>query len=154
MCNDSSQMDFKKVRELVDLMVENDLVEAEVSQGDSRIHLKRPGHTQPEVVAAAPYAIPTVPETTAPAADVTEDYNLVDIKSPMVGTFYSAPSPDSPAYVKAGDTVNADTVVCIVEAMKVMNEIKAEVSGTIEKVMVANGEAVEFGQSIYKVKPL
>ena len=156
MCDNSSQMDLKKVQELVELMVENDLVEVEVSEGESKIHLKRPGHTAPAMVAApaAPYPMAAAPAAAAPAAEVAEDSNLIDINSPMVGTFYAAASPDTPDYVKPGDSVNADTVVCIVEAMKVMNEIKAEVSGIIEKVMVANGEAVEFGQSIYKVKPL
>jgi acetyl-CoA carboxylase biotin carboxyl carrier protein len=88
----------------------------------------------------------------APAAPTASD-NLADIKSPIIGTFYSAPSPDSPPYVKAGDHVTPDTVVCIVEAMKVMNEIKAETSGTIEKVLITNGQVVEFGQVIFKVRP-
>ena len=153
---DEKKTDLKKVKELVELMLENDLVEVEIADGDSKIHLKRPGHSQPQFTAApmqfaqAQAAVPqaaAAPQA-APAAD-----NLVDIQSPIIGTFYSAPSPDSPAFVKIGDRVNPDTVVCIIEAMKVMNEIKAEKSGTIEKIMVTNGQAVEFNQSLFKIKP-
>jgi acetyl-CoA carboxylase biotin carboxyl carrier protein len=149
---DEKKTDLKKVKELVELMLENDLVEVEIADGDSKIHLKRPGHSLPQfapapmqyAVAAAPADAPQA----APAAD-----NLVDILSPIVGTFYAAPSPDSPPFAKVGDRVTPDTVVCIIEAMKVMNEIKAEKAGTIEKIMVTNGQAVEFNQSLFKIKP-
>ncbi|MCD4830282.1 MAG: acetyl-CoA carboxylase biotin carboxyl carrier protein [Anaerohalosphaeraceae bacterium] len=152
MGNDKNQNELKKVKEIIELMIENDLVEVEIADGDSKIHLKRPGHSAPAILpAAAAYTpAPVAAEPTAPE----EDPNLTNIDSPMVGTFYSAASPDSPAYVKPGDSVTADTVVCIVEAMKVMNEIKAEVDGTIEKVLVSNGQAVEFGQTLFKVRPL
>jgi acetyl-CoA carboxylase biotin carboxyl carrier protein len=155
--------DIKKIKELVEMMVANDLVEMEIIDGDNKILLKRP---QPQQAAAAPvqimapamapaaYAMPAAPAAApAHAAAPAEDTSLIDIKSPIVGTFYSAPSPDSAAYVKVGDDVNAETVVCIVEAMKVMNEIKAEATGTIAKVLVANGQAVEYGQVLFKVKP-
>ncbi|MFA6186099.1 MAG: acetyl-CoA carboxylase biotin carboxyl carrier protein [Phycisphaerae bacterium] len=151
---DEKKTDLKKVKELVDLMIENDLVEVEIADGDSKIHLKRPGHSQPQFTAApmqyaqTPAAAPTAAPQAVPAAD-----NLIDIPSPIIGTFYAAPSPDSPPFVKVGDRVNPDTVVCIIEAMKVMNEIKAEKSGTIEKIMVTNGQAVEFNQSLFKIKP-
>lgn len=152
---DEKRNDLKKVKELVDLMIENDLVEVEIADGDSKIHLKRPGHSQPQFAAApvqyahAPAAAPAAAPQAAPAAAD----NLVDIPSPIVGTFYAAPSPDSPPFAKVGDRVTPDTVVCIIEAMKVMNEIKAEKSGTIEKIMVTNGQAVEFNQALFKIKP-
>ena len=92
------------------------------------------------------------PAAGGPAAPA-EDANLIEIKSPIVGTFYAAPSPDSEPFVKMGADVNADTPVCIIEAMKVMNEIKAECAGTIVKIMATNGKAVEYGQVLFKVKP-
>ena len=153
---DEKKNDLKKVKELIELMIEKDLVEVEIADGDSKIHLKRPGHSQPQLSAVAPMqyapamAIPVA--GAAPQAVVAAD-NLADITSPIVGTFYSASSPDSAPYVKVGDRITPDTVVCIVEAMKVMNEIKAEKSGTIEKIMVSTGQAVEFNQSLFKIKP-
>jgi len=154
---DEKKYDLKKVKELVELMIENDLVEVEIADGDSKIHLKRPGHSQP-MPAMAPMHImaPAAAAGTAPAAGSAAsaaDDKLIDIKSPIIGTFYAAPSPDSAPYAKVGDHVTPDTVVCIIEAMKVMNEIKAETTGTIEKVMIANGQVVEFGQVIFKVRP-
>lgn len=151
---DEKKYDLKKVKEIIDIMVENDLVEVEIVDGDSKIHLKRPGSGGVVTHAAAPLPImaPAAPYPgTAPAPAAAD--NLADIKSPIVGTFYAAPSPDSPPYAKAGDHVTPDSVVCIIEAMKVMNEIKAETSGTIEKVLVTNGQVVEFGQVIFKVRP-
>jgi acetyl-CoA carboxylase biotin carboxyl carrier protein len=155
---------LKKVKELIELMVENDLVELEIVDGDSKIHLKRPGPSGPQIPVVAPLPIitPAMPMPTAPAAgavqtqpppQVQTDNNLINITSPIVGTFYAAPSPDSEPYVKVGDRVTADTVVCVVEAMKVMNEIKAETTGTIEKIMVSNGQAVEFGHVLFKIRP-
>ena len=152
---DEKKYDLKKVKEIIDIMVENDLVEVEIVDGDSKIHLKRPGSSAVHVPATAPLPITAFPAPypgAASAAPMTDD-KLADIKSPIIGTFYSAPSPDSSPYVKAGDHVTPDTVVCIIEAMKVMNEIKAETSGTIEKVLVTNGQVVEFGQVIFKVRP-
>ncbi|PKL46261.1 MAG: acetyl-CoA carboxylase biotin carboxyl carrier protein [Planctomycetes bacterium HGW-Planctomycetes-1] len=143
---DEKTNNLKRVKELIDLMIEKDLVEVEIVDGDNKIHLKRPGSGMVQAP-AAPAAIPAA--GTAPAVDD----KLVDIKSPIIGTFYSSPSPDSPPYVKVGDHVTPDTVVCTVEAMKVMNEIKAETDGTIEKVMLSNGQTVEFGQVLFKVRP-
>lgn len=156
--------DLKKVKELIELMLENDLVEVEIADGDSKIHLKRPGQSQPQVPTVAPIPViaPSAPVPTAPAADAVHTQqpvqvkavdNLVNITSPIVGTFYAAPSPDSEPYVKVGDHVTPDTVVCIVEAMKVMNEIKAEAAGTVEKIMVSNGQTVEFGQVLFRIRP-
>lgn len=151
--------DLKKVKELIELMIENDLVEVEIAEGDSKIHLKRPGHSQaPAAIAPIPIIAPAAAMPAAPVAQPRPPQeqavdNLVNIISPIVGTFYSAPSPDSEPYIKVGDHVTPDTVVCIVEAMKVMNEIKAEKAGTIEKIMVSNGQAVEFGQPLFKIRP-
>lgn len=149
--------DIEKINELVQLMIDNDLVELEIIDGDSKIHLKRPDRRQ-QVVAPMPVASPMAPAGGQPPAvgaeqPPAEQEELVDITSPLVGTFYSSPSPDSEPFVRVGSEVGPETVVCIIEAMKVMNEVKAETGGTIAKVMVANGEAVEFGQVLYKVRP-
>jgi acetyl-CoA carboxylase biotin carboxyl carrier protein len=154
--------DIKKIKELIEMMVANDLVEVEILDGDNKILLKRPqpqsafggAVAQMPMMAPAAYAMPAAPaQAPSQVPAPTEDTSLIDIKSPIVGTFYSAPSPDSAAYVKVGDDVNTETVVCIIEAMKVMNEIKAETTGTIAKIIVANGQAVEYGQVLFKVKP-
>lgn len=152
--------DLEKVKELIQLMIDNGLVEVEVEDEDSKISLKRP-NPQAQIIGQYPMPMQAMPmpsgsapaAPSAGAATVGSDENLVEIKSPMVGTFYSAPSPDSDAFVEVGGKVKTDTVVCIVEAMKVMNEIKADVSGTIVEVMCKAGEAVEFGQVLFKVKP-
>ena len=154
--SDKKQTDIKTVKELIELMVANDLVELEIVDGDNKVSLKRPQPAQQIVtqvpMAQAPMmAAPSAPQQPAPAP--AEDEGFADIDSPMVGTFYTSPSPDSDPYVKVGDRVEPDTVVCIVEAMKVMNEIKAEMSGTIEKILCKPGQAVEFGQALFKVKP-
>jgi len=144
-------------------MKANGLAEIEIKHGDDRILLKRFGPQQQPVigvVGAAP-GVPSPPNCTTAAPNFAPETagiagqqgNLVEIKSPIVGTFYVKPSPDSPAYVEVGSHVTEQTVVCIIEAMKVMNEIKAEVSGTIVEVLITNGQAVEYGQVIFKVKP-
>jgi acetyl-CoA carboxylase biotin carboxyl carrier protein len=140
------------VQDLIQLMVANDVTEIHIADGRRTIALKRGGLTP---VSALPMAAPVLPAAApaVPAAKEPPAENLIDITSPMVGTFYAAPSPDSEPYVEAGSKVNANTVVCIVEAMKVMNEIKAECSGTIVEVCVKNTQAVEFGQVMFRVKP-
>jgi len=153
--------DVRKIRRLVELMKEYDLTEVDLQQGDTRIQLRRGGEPVAVVPGlrpadAAPGAAPPPAESprAAPAqpAEIRpdEDY-IVPIRSPMVGTFYAASDPDSPAYVKVGDPVGPETVVCIVEAMKVFNQIPAEVSGKIVAVLVENGEPVEYGQPLFKV---
>lgn len=151
--------DVRKIRRLIELMNEHDLQEMDLRQGDTRIQLRRAGDPAPAAVPhAAPPAAPgpPAPAASAPAtvseAPEAEDANAAVIKSPMVGTFYAGPDPDSGPYVKVGDPVGKDTVVCIVEAMKVFNEIQAEISGTITAVLVENGEPVEFGQPLFRVK--
>jgi acetyl-CoA carboxylase biotin carboxyl carrier protein len=147
---EKKEMDLKKVKELIDMMKENDLQEIEIVDGDNKILLKRPQAIINQVPMAA--AMPVAAAPVACAAPAAADDNLASIESPMVGTFYTAPSPESDAFVTVGSRVEADTVVCIIEAMKVMNEIKAEVSGTIERMVVKNGQAVEFGEALFKVK--
>ena len=160
-------IDIRKLKELVRLMVANDLTEIDLRDSEQTVTLQRPSpNAAPQVVqssvAAAPAAPapvataapPPEPAAPAPAAPVEEDTaGLVPIASPMVGTFYSAATPDAPAFVSVGDEVDAEKVVCIVEAMKILNEIKAETSGTIMKILVANGDSVEFGQDLFLVKP-
>jgi acetyl-CoA carboxylase biotin carboxyl carrier protein len=154
-------MDVEKVKELIELMKANDLNELEIVDGQTRVALKRGGDqavtqmvSMPSMVpAAAPPESATPAGAAAPEQGTADDDNLIEIPAPLVGTFYSAPSPDAEAYVSVGSQVSEDTVVCILEAMKVMNEIKAEVSGTIKKVLMKNGEAVEFGQAIFLVEP-
>lgn len=147
---------------LMQMMVAHDVTEVEVEEKSGRkIEIKR-GTVAAPVVAAAPAPVAAAPIAAAPAAAAQApaapaapavDEGLVEIKSPMVGTFYAAPSPDSDDYVKVGASVGSESVVCIVEAMKVMNEIKAETSGTIAEICVKNADPVEFGQVLYKVRP-
>jgi acetyl-CoA carboxylase biotin carboxyl carrier protein len=152
--SDKKDSNLKKVQEVIELMKANDLVEVEIVDGDKKILVKRPSAAHP-VVTHVPMAAPAVPVPAAAAGqagDEAED-GLSEITSPIVGTFYSSPSPDSKDYVTVGDHVDADSVVCIIEAMKVMNEIKAETSGTIAKLLCKAGQAVEFGQPLFKIKP-
>ena len=150
--SDKNPMDLKKVKELIDLMKENDLVELEIAEGHSKVHLKRPGADIPVMHQIPMAAAPVAPSAATEPAEAKDD-GLVKIISPIVGTFYQAGSPDSDPYVNSGDKVSSDTVVCIIEAMKVLNEIKAETSGTIVEVCCRDGEAVEYGQVLFKVRP-
>jgi acetyl-CoA carboxylase biotin carboxyl carrier protein len=149
--------DVRKIRRLVELMKEHDLTEIDLHQGEVRIQLRRASAATASAVAAAPVvsvvapaASPPAPESVAPAAEAAAKGTAL-IKSPMVGTFYSAPDPDSPPFVKVGDHIGPDTTVCIVEAMKVFNQIPAEASGRIIAVLVENGAPVEFGQPLFKL---
>jgi acetyl-CoA carboxylase biotin carboxyl carrier protein len=145
-------MDLKKVKELIDLMKDNDLVEVTVEAGDSKIHLKAPGANAP-MMHAAPMPMPAAPAAAPVAAPVVAaEEGLEAIGSPIVGTFYHASSPDAEPYVRVGDKVTPETVVCIIEAMKVMNEIKAETTGTIVEVCCKDGQAVEYGQPLYRIR--
>jgi len=153
-------MDVDLLERIVRLMASNDLNTVEVRDGDKRVTLKRGAVTMVAPSAGSGfYAAPQAAHASAPspsssaATPVDEDANLTPIKSPMVGTFYSAGSPDAKAFVSVGTRVDDDTDVCIIEAMKVFNNIKAECKGTIAKVLVDNGETVEFGQVLFLVKP-
>jgi acetyl-CoA carboxylase biotin carboxyl carrier protein len=147
--------DVRKVRRLVELMKEHDLAEIDLRQGDQRIRLRRGADpyiaTGPAPVVVAPAAAVAASSQTATPAAAASDAHLTVIKSPMVGTFYSSPNPESPAFVKVGDHVGPESVVCIIEAMKVFNEIQAETSGQLVAVLVENGQPVEFGQPLFKV---
>jgi acetyl-CoA carboxylase biotin carboxyl carrier protein len=146
--------DLKKLRQLIELMNEHDLGEVDLKQGQSRVRLRRGGEpAAPIEVRQSGPAASASRGAAPPVAAAASDEHLVVIKSPMVGTFYSSPSPDAPAFVKVGDRVGRETTVCIVEAMKVFNEIPAEASGQIVAVLVETGAPVEFGQPLFKLDP-
>ncbi len=147
-------VELEKIRELVQMMVDNDLVELSLRDGSEQVSLKRPGHSAPAApIAAHPAAVPAAAPAGAAEPSPASDDGLVPILSPMVGTSYTAASPEAPPYVEVGSGVTADSVVCIVEAMKVFNEIKAEIIGTIERVLVSNQDPVEYGQELFLVRP-
>ena len=148
-------MSIEKIGKLLEMMNENDLVELELEEGDFKVKLKKPGCNivaapAMPMSAAMPVAAPAALADSAAAED--DISGLTPILSPIVGTFYSAPSPDADPFVSLGSQVNDETVVCIVEAMKIMNEVKAELSGTVEKILVKNGEPVEYGQPLFLIK--
>ncbi len=151
-------MDLKDIKELIALMKKNDLSVFKMENEGFKITLKKGNDFQPQVVATAPMQYPPAPTAaTAPAAAsapivATESAKLREINSPMVGTFYAAASPESPSYVSVGQEVTEDTVVGIIEAMKVMNEIKAECRGTIAEVVAESGKPVQFGQALFRLK--
>jgi acetyl-CoA carboxylase biotin carboxyl carrier protein len=141
----------KKLRRLIELMKEHDLSEIDLKEADHHVRIKRGG----EVIAttAAPVALPARQTAAEPARQSAADAGMLVIKSPMVGTFYKASGPDSAAFVKVGDRIGPEKTVCIVEAMKVFNEIPAGVSGQVVAILVENGAPVEFGQPLIKVDP-
>ncbi len=165
-------MNQKEIKELIEFLVEKDIAEFELERGDMKIHIKRGGtpaplapivHVAPAVaavpapVASSPAAAQPVasssvggaaPAPAAPAADA----DLHVVKSPIVGTFYEAPSPGTPPFVKIGDSVQEGQVLCIIEAMKLMNEIEAEISGVLAKAFVSNGTPVEYGTPLFGIR--
>ncbi|QOJ01794.1 MAG: acetyl-CoA carboxylase biotin carboxyl carrier protein [Phycisphaeraceae bacterium] len=153
-------IDPAKLKELVRLMVDNDLSELDLRDEQQKVTIRRGAALVPAPAVYAAPAAATPPTPAAPpaagstgSAGAAEDAGLVAIESPMVGTFYAAPNPDAGPFVKVGSPVSSDTVVCMVEAMKVFNEIKSGKSGKVERVLVKNGEAVEFGQKLFLVRP-
>jgi acetyl-CoA carboxylase biotin carboxyl carrier protein len=164
-------MNQKEIKELIELLVEKDITEFELERGDMKLHVKRGNSALPSFVQVAPamqpvtataatHVAPTagahpsaqpVTAASAPAADAA-DADLFIVKSPIVGTFYEAPSPGTPPFVKIGDTVKEGQVLCIIEAMKLMNEIEAEVSGVLAKTFINNGSPVEYGMPIYGIR--
>ena len=159
-------MDIKQVQELIKLVSKSSLSELTIEEGDFKITLKQKEEIMPQayvqapmmaapVVASAPVAAPVAaaPASAPPAAAAEDTSKYVTIKSPMIGTFYRRPSPDKPLYVEVGDEVNAGKVVCIIEAMKLFNEIESEVKGRIVKVLVEDQTPVEYDQPLYLVDP-
>jgi acetyl-CoA carboxylase biotin carboxyl carrier protein len=153
--------DVRTIRELIRLMARHDLSEIDLREGEQRIHLRRGGHSSVTAPAAgvhpvpdgsvpAPMAKPAPPE---PRPNETASKKLIEIKSPTVGTFYAQEEPGAPPYVKVGSRVNPDTIVCIIEAMKVLNKIQAECSGVITEVLVNNKDFVEYGTVLFLVDP-
>ncbi len=166
-------MNQKELKELIDFLIEKDISEFELERGDVKVRIKRGGdssapmiaHTlplpmSPMAVAHAPAAPAThgSPASTAsspeaPPAAAAQEEELHQVKSPIVGTFYEAPAPGAPPFVRPGDQVAAGQVVCIIEAMKLMNEIESDMSGEIVKVLVNNGQPVEYGQALFAIRP-
>jgi len=153
-------MDLKDIKAIVDLMKKNSISEFELEKEEFKIRLKRSTNGGPQnVIYDEPQMIqggylPTGSVANQPAALPAPASNEIEIKSPMVGTVYRAPSPEAAHYVEIGVEVNAETVVCLIEAMKVMNEIKAEMRGVITQILVENAKPVEFGQPLFKIRPL
>ena len=165
-------MNQKELKELIEFLIEKDIAEFELERGDVKVKIKRAGehmmvhpHAEPRfyAVPAAPPpaaeigAVP-VPGTTAPAAATpppapVPEENLQAVKSPIVGTFYEAPSPGAPPFVKVGDQVEVGQVLCIVEAMKLLNEIESDVAGEIVKKLATNGQPIEYGQELFAIRP-
>jgi len=147
-------IDLKKLRALLKTLADGDVSEFEFEDKQTRIKLARGAVVGAPVVVSAP-AVAT-PAATAPAVDASaapaEDSGMVIVTSPFVGTFYRAPSPEAPSFVEAGSTVREGQTLCIVEAMKLMNEIEADCSGLIDEILVENGKPVEFGQPLFRVK--
>jgi acetyl-CoA carboxylase biotin carboxyl carrier protein len=149
-------MEIEQIKAVIAMMKENDLTEFSMEQDGLKIRIKRgPEGFQQVVTMPAPAPVAAAaPASAAPSAPAAaEPANVKHISSPMVGTFYRSAAPDAPAYVEVGQAVDEETVVCIIEAMKVMNEIKAEVKGVITQVLVDNAKPVEFGQKLFVVKP-
>ncbi len=152
-------MDLKDIKAIIDLMRKNSVSEFELEKQDFKIRLKRGSNgggaiSAPDEAAPAGYPQVTAAPAGVPAAQIAAPpSNEVEIKSPMIGTFYRSPSPESAPYIEVGAEVNPETVVCIIEAMKVMNEIKAEAKGIITQVLLDNAKPVEFGQPLFKIRP-
>ena len=166
-------MNQKELRELIEFLKEQEIVEFEMERGDFKVKVKRAGaethvsHVVPDsryiVHAAAPsvVAAPEASQVAAPAAsapakpakEAAPEEGLHIVKSPIVGTFYESPSPGSPPFVKVGDTVEAGQILCIVEAMKLMNEIEADAAGEIVKMLAKNGQPIEYGQELFVIRP-
>lgn len=157
--------DLDKLKQLVEMMESHGLTEVHLRRGDEQWRLRRGPrevvHAIPQQFAPPQYSAPASPAAApaqaaaAPAATAAPgpEAGLIDIKSPTVGTFYAAPSPGEPPFVSVGSVVTPETIVCLIEAMKVFNQIPAEVSGTITAILVKSGDAIEFGQPLFRVKP-
>jgi acetyl-CoA carboxylase biotin carboxyl carrier protein len=153
-------VDFKDIKKIVELMDQHGLSQFKLEQDETKLELKKGGDVDISAVqallASAPAPQPFAAAPAGGAAPVVDDGGLAagieEVTSPMVGTFYTAPSPDSDEFVKVGDKISADSTVCIIEAMKVMNEIKSEIAGEVVEILVENGTAVQFGEPLLRVK--
>ncbi len=156
-------MDLSEIKKLLELMDQNKVVELEFEEGDKKIRLRRADASVPHAVAApvpvavhVPVQVAAAPApvagASAPGGPAKRADNLTEIKSPLVGTFYRSSKPDADPFVNVGDEVNPEKVLCIIEAMKVMNEIKAEMSGIVREAHVKNGQAVEFGEVLFLIE--
>ena len=157
--SDDASLNLDEIRELAGLVNEHGFTDFEFENENIRVRLSKqvntPVYAAPQMAApvqAAPAAVPAAAAESAPATAVDEDAGLHKITSPIVGTFYRSPAPDKPSYVSEGTVVSPETVVCIVEAMKLMNEIQAEASGEIVKIYVENGAPVEYGQPLFGIR--
>jgi acetyl-CoA carboxylase biotin carboxyl carrier protein len=158
-------MNQKELKELIDFLIEKDISEFELERGDVKVRIKRGVAAAPVIAHAVPMAMApapvqfihsaasaaSVPAAAAPPAAVEEELHMV--KSPIVGTFYESPAPGSLPFVKPGDQVAAGQVLCIIEAMKLMNEIESDASGEIVKLLVSNAQPVEYGQPLFAIRP-
>ena len=154
-------MNQKEIKELIEFLIEKDIAEFELERGDVKVRIRRGGEA---AAAPAPHYAPLTPTPAAPgtppaaaalAAPVApvEEAGLHTVKSPIVGTYYESPSPGSPPFVKVGDTVEAGQALCIIEAMKLMNEIESDIAGEVVKRLASNGQPVEYGQALFVLKP-
>jgi acetyl-CoA carboxylase biotin carboxyl carrier protein len=157
-------MNQKELKELVEFLIEKDISEFELERGDVKVRIKRAlGHSEPvhypvhlpavTNLAPAPVVAPASPAAPAAASAPVVQELLHEVKSPIVGTYYEAPGPGAPPFVKVGDTVEAGQVLCIIEAMKLMNEIESDMAGEIVKKLVTNGQPVEYGQPLFSIRP-
>jgi len=153
-------MTVDEIRELIQLASETGIAELEVQRGENRVRIRRAGFatpqefvvTAPAAAAVAPPAAPAPPKKEEESAPKGVDPNLALVKSPIVGTFYESPSPGAPPFVRAGERVQPGKVLCIIESMKLMNEIEAEISGIIESRLVMNGQPVEYGEALFAIR--
>jgi len=152
-------MNLKEIKDLINLMNENNLVELEIEREGTKVRLKKLASGRFETFAEA-QEVPRVIQTIVPPQiqerpeEKKEEKKLIPIKAPMVGTFYRSPAPDAKPYVEIGQVIEEGQVVCIIEAMKLMNEIKSEVKGRIVEILAENAESVEFGQTLFMVEPV
>jgi len=151
-------MDIRSIRKLIEIVEQSDIAEIEIKEGESNIRITRNKEqvfastpvAQAAPIASTPLAMPTASSTESAAA--AEEISGTQVTSPMVGSFYSANSPDAPPFVSVGDQVSVGDTLCIIEAMKIMNPIEAEVSGTIKRILVQNADPVEFGQTLFVIE--
>lgn len=164
-------MNQKELKELIEFLIEKDISEFELERGDVKVRIKRGADAQPVPIITPMAAVPAMPAMTtaapvapvsathapaapeAPATPVEAEEELHLVKSPIVGTFYEAPAPGAPPFIKPGDNVQAGQVLCIIEAMKLMNEIESDMTGEIVKILAANGKPVEYGQPLFSIRP-